>query len=114
MLWSCEHAYEPAKDQVKTSLRFRRWKFRNRWLFANDMLQFGDKIDDQQAVRLQRLPQCFTPLAQLVLALAEERPDQALKRLRQRRIRNVSLVLVELSGCKQAAGRDKRLMKLVH
>ena len=55
MLRSCEYADEPAKDQLKTSLRFRRRELRNRWLFANDVLQFRDEIDDQQSVRLQRL-----------------------------------------------------------
>ena len=39
--------------------------------------------------------------------------DQALKRLRQRRIGNVALVLVELARGEQPARRDKRLVQLV-
>ena len=63
MLRSCEYADEPPKDQLKTSLRFRRWELGYRWLIANDVLQFRDKIDDQQPVRLQRLTKRVTPLA---------------------------------------------------
>lgn len=54
----------------------------------------------------QCLPKCVTALAQLVFAFTEERPDKALERLRQRCIQDVTLVLVELAGRKQAARRD--------
>ena len=67
MLGSREYADEPPKDQLKTSLRFLRRKLGHRWLFANDVLQFRDKIDDQQPVRLQRLPKRVTPFAQVCL-----------------------------------------------
>ena len=104
---------EPPKHQLKTSLRFLRRQLGNRWLLANDVLQFRDEIDDQLSVRLQRLTKRVAPRVQVVFVLAEERPDQALKRLRQRGIRNVALVLVELARCKQAARRDQRLVELV-
>ena len=41
-------------------------------------------------------------MAKLLLALGEERADQALKGLAHRRVRDVALVLVELAGRKQA------------
>ena len=67
MLGAREHADEPPKDQLKTSLRFLRRKLGHRWLLADDVLQFRDEIDDQQPVRLQRLPKRVTPLAQVCL-----------------------------------------------
>ena len=45
--------------------------------------------------------------------LAQERPDQSLEGLRQRGIRNVALVLVELARRKQASRWNKRLLQLV-
>ena len=77
------------------------------------MLQLGDEIDDQPPVWLQRFTKRVAPRVQVVFVLAEERPDEALECLRQRRIRNVALVLVELARCKQAARRDERLVELV-
>ena len=53
------------------------------------------------------------PARQLGVALAEKRPDQALKGLRQRRIRDVALVLVELAGREQPARRHQHLVQLV-
>ena len=50
---------------------------------------------------------------QLGLALAQQRPDQALKRLRQRRIGDVALVLVELARGEQAARRHQRLVQFI-
>jgi hypothetical protein len=42
MLRSCEYADEPPKDQLKTSLRFRRWELGYWWLIANDVRQEQD------------------------------------------------------------------------
>ena len=92
-----EDADEAPEHQLETSLRVLRRQLRDRRLFADDELQFGDQIDDEPSVRAQRLQQCVAPAAQLGLALAEQRPDEALKSLRQRRIRNVAFVLVELA-----------------
>ena len=39
--------------------------------------------------------------------------DQALDGLREGRIRDVSLVLVELARCKKASGRDERFMEFI-
>ena len=113
MLRSCEDADEAAKHQLKSSLRFRWRELGDRWLFTNDVLQLGDEIDDQPPVWLQRFTKRVAPRVQVVFVLAEERPDEALECLRQRRIRDVALVLVELARCKQAARRDERLVELV-
>src|SRR5579864_9238776 len=50
---------------------------------------------------------------QLVFVLAEERPDQALKRLRQRGVRNITFVLVEFSRCEKPARGYERLVQLI-
>src|SRR5207245_7189214 len=50
---------------------------------------------------------------QLGLALPQKVPDEALKRLRERRIRDVTLVLVKLACGKEAAGRHEHFMQLV-
>src|SRR5215468_9920888 len=97
MLGAREYANEPPKDQLKAPLRFLRRKLRHRRLLADDVLQFRDEVDDEQAVRIQRLAQRIPPLVQVLLVLAEERPDQALKGLRQRGVRNVAFVLIEFS-----------------
>ena len=97
MLRSRKYADEPPKDQLKTSLRFLRRKLWYRRLLANDVLQFRDEFDDEQSVRIQRLAKRVAPFAQVFFVFAEEGPDEALKGLRQRGIRNVALVLVEFS-----------------
>src|SRR5215469_15574733 len=50
---------------------------------------------------------------QLGVALAKKGPDQALEGSRQGRIGDVTLVLVELARGKNAAGRNKHLVKLI-
>ena len=67
MLRSCEYADESSEDQLKTSLRFLRREFGHRRLFANDVLQFRDELDDQQSVRIQRLAKRVTPFASILL-----------------------------------------------
>ena len=113
MLRSCEDADEAAKHQLKSSLRFLRRQLGDRWLFTNDVLHLGDEIDDQPPIWVQRVTKRVAPRVQVVFVLAEERQDEALECLRQRRIRDVALVLVELARCKQAARRDERLVELV-
>jgi hypothetical protein len=52
---------EPAKDQLKTSLCVRWRELWHRWLFANDVFQLGDEIDDQPPVWLQRFTKRVAP-----------------------------------------------------
>src|SRR5713101_4396702 len=53
------------------------------------------------------------PSSQLWIALAKQWPDQALKGLRQGRIGDVTLVLVELAGCEEPARLYKHSMKFI-
>ena len=68
-----------------------------RGLFAYNFFQFCDEIDVQPTVWPQSLSKRFAPRAQVVFVFVEERPDEALECLRQSGIRNVALVLIELS-----------------
>src|SRR6188474_2482503 len=97
MLRSCEHADESPKDQLKASLRFLRRQLRHLPLLADDMFQFRHELDDELPVRIERLAERIAPCAQLVFALAQERPDEALKGLRQRGVWDVAFELVELA-----------------
>jgi len=66
-------------------------------------------------VRARRLLHGVPPPAELRLALAQNRADEALERLLgQRGIRDVALILVELPRREEAARRDECLVQLVH
>ena len=108
-----ENADEPPEHQLETPLCVLWREFGDRRLLADDEVQFGDEVDHEPSVRPQRLAQRVAPARQLDLALTEKRPYQALKRLDQRRIRYVALVLIELAGGEKAARRYQRLMQLV-
>src|SRR5262245_11820326 len=96
MLRPGEDADEPAKHQLKAPLGFLRRQLRDWWLFSNDELQFGDQVDHQPSVRTQGLQQDLAPSTQLGVALGDKRPDEVLKRLHERPIRDVALVSIEL------------------
>src|SRR4030095_16797881 len=93
-----EDTDEPPKHQVEAPLRVLWRKLRDWWLVSDDELQLGDDVDHESSVRPLRVPKGVAPTAQLRVTLAEQRPDEALKSLRERRIRDVTLVLVELAG----------------
>ena len=114
MLRPGEHADEPPEHQLETALRVLRRELRNRRLVSDDELELRDEVDHEPPIRAQRLTQRVAPAAQLGVALAEQVTDEALKRLRQRRIRDVALVLIELAGGEQAARRHEHLVQLVH
>src|SRR6516162_2737308 len=104
---------ETPKNELETALRILRCKFWDRGLATEDQPQLRDKVDDELPVRVERLSKRVSPLPQLRVALAEKRPDQPLESLRQGRIRNVTLILVELARCKKASRRDQYLMEFI-
>ena len=55
MLRPREDADEAPEHQLETALRVLRRKLRDRRLFADDELQFGDEVDHELPVRAQRL-----------------------------------------------------------
>ena len=57
--------------------------------------------------------QGVAPARQLGVAFTEKRSHKALKSLGERRIRDVTLVLIELAGREQAARRHEHLVQLI-
>src|SRR6185369_17700282 len=102
MLRSREHADEPPEHHLKTASRVLRRELGNRRLVSDDQLELRDEVDHEPPIRAQRLYQSVAPTTQLGVNLAEEIPNEDLKRLRQRRIRDVALVLIELPRRKQS------------
>src|SRR5215471_21809156 len=95
---SAEHDLEPPLRALRRKLRDWRW-------LPNDQPHFRNEIHNQSCVGSQRLPQRITPRCKVSVALAEQRPDQALKGLCQSRVGNVALVLIEFAGSEQTARR---------
>src|ERR687897_252337 len=91
------------KHQLETPLRVLGRKLGDRWLLADDELQLGHEVDHEPTVRAQRLPQLVAPGPEIGFALREKASDQALKGLRERRIGDVALVLIELARGEKAA-----------
>src|SRR6266851_6344631 len=108
-----EDAEKSPEHQPETALCLLWRKLRDPRLLSDEQLQFGDNVDHEPTVRAQRLAQRVAPAGQLRVALAQKRADQALKRLRQRRIGDVALVLVELARCEEPTRRHQRLVQLI-
>src|ERR1700722_5331200 len=113
MFRSCEDVDEAPEHKLKSILSVLWWKIRNGWLRADYELQFGDEVNNERPIRVQRLPKALAPTLELGLAPAQQPADQALKGLRQRRIGNVALVLIEFAGGEKAARRHQRLVQLI-
>src|ERR1700744_4678250 len=113
MFWPREYADKSPEDQLKAALRILWRQLGDRWLFADDVLQFRDEINNEPTVRFERFEQRLPPWPQFRFGLAQKRADQALRGLRKRGVGDVALVLVKLARCKKTAGRNKWLMKLV-
>src|SRR6188768_278608 len=114
MLGSGEHRKEASENQLKASLRVLRRQLRDRSLLADDKFQFWYQVHHQLAVWAKRLTQRLTPRAKVDVVLSQQWPDEALKRLRQRGIGNVALVLVELTRRKEPTRRHQDLVQLVY
>src|SRR5580692_10239462 len=97
-----ENLDESAEHEAESVLRLARLEFRDRWLVSNNERQFGDEVGQEPSVRPQCPLKCTTPDRQLGFALSKKRPHETLKGLHQGRIRNVTLVLIELAGAKEA------------
>ena len=93
-----EDADKLPKHHLEAPLRVLWRKLRDRRRLSDDELHFRNEIHNQSCVRSQRLPQRVAPRRKVRFAFAEQRPDQALKGLCQRRVGNVAFVLIELAG----------------
>src|SRR5580658_2500982 len=108
-----ECADEPTKHQLEAALRVPGRKFRNRLLLPDDELQLRGQIHHELTIRTERLADGVAPAAQLCFVLRQDWTDEALEGLREGRIGDVSLVLIELARCKKASGRDQRFMEFI-
>src|SRR5262249_9350628 len=108
-----EHCDKSAKNEMESALAFLQRKFRERWRLSDHELQFRNEIHDELAVRTQRITKGCTPFAQFRFALAQKETDKVLEGLRQRGIRDVALVLIELAGGEKATRRNELLVQLV-
>src|ERR1700688_3111800 len=106
VLLAREYPKEAPEHHLEAVLRVLRRQLRDRWLFPDHELQLGNEIHHELTIRAQRIDQGIPPSAKCLLALGQERADQALEGLAQGRVWNVALVLVELAGREQATRRD--------
>ena len=92
-----ECADKSAERQLEAALRILWRERRNRLLLSDDQLQFRDEIHHELTIRTERLADGVAPTAELFLVPRQEWTDEALEGLREGRIRDVSLVLVEFA-----------------
>ena len=94
--------------QLEAVARLLRRQLGDRRLRADDELQLGDEIDDQLAVRAERLVRAVAPVGDARASLwPRSVPDELLEGLRERGIRDVALVLIELARREESARRRR-------
>src|SRR5580658_1082086 len=113
MLRAGESAEETSEYQLGPAPRFLRWQFCHRGLFADDELDFGNEVDDQLAVRSQRLQKRDAPMGHLGFAFDQDLPHQHLESLSEGRVGYVALSLVKLARGEEPARLDQHLVQLV-
>jgi len=113
MLGPREDANEPADCGLEARLRLRGRQLGDRRLFSDDKLKFRNEVNDKLAVGAKHLPNGLSPSGEFCVALAQNRADEALEGLGQGGVRDIALVLVELTGGEQAARWNERLVQLV-
>ena len=113
MLRSGEDADKAPKQQLEAPLRGLGRKLMDGRLVADNELQLRNDIDHEPRVRSESLQKRVAPRRQFGFALPEKWPDQALKGLRQGRIWDVALVLVELAGGEEPARQNECLVQFI-
>src|SRR6266478_5659612 len=113
MLLRGDDAEDPSEHHLESVPRLLRRELRYGRLLADDELDFRNEVRNQLPVRAERASDGIAPPTELGVALAQDRTDDAPQGLREGRIRNVTLVLIELSAREQSARNHQRLLKLV-
>ncbi len=113
VLRASEHAEKSPEHHLESILLVVRRKGGDRRLFADDAGKLGNQIDHELGVRAERLQQSVAAAAQFRVVFGKDAADHALKRLRQGRIRDVALVLIELAGREKSARRNQHFVQLV-
>src|SRR5262249_666439 len=108
-----EDADKLSEHQLEAPLRVLWRKLRNRRRFSDDELHFRNEIHNQSGVRSQSLTQRVAPKREVRFVLPQQWPDQALKGLCQRRVGDVTFVLIELARSEKAARRYQHRLQLV-
>src|SRR6516165_6582064 len=108
-----EEADKLSEHQLEAPLRVLWRKLRNRRRFSDDELHFRNEIHNQSGVRSQSLTQRVAPRREVRFVLPQQWPDQVLKGLCQRRVGDVTFVLIELAGSEKAARRDQHRLQLI-
>jgi hypothetical protein len=114
VLLSGEDAQKGPEHRLEPILRFLRRDLRHSRLFANDELEFGDEVYDELAVHTHGIADRVSPTLNHCLVLTENLADQSLEGLGESRVRNVPLVLVELTRNKNAPRQHDCLVQLVY
>src|ERR1700688_213108 len=76
-----EHGEKAPENQLKAALRVMGRQLRDRRVVPDDELQLRNQVYDKPPVRAQRVQKGVAPTAELGVAFAEQRPDEALKSL---------------------------------
>src|SRR6266478_4067599 len=113
MFFSSEHPKESPQHRLESVLGFLRWEFWHGGLLTDHQLQFGNQIYHQLTIGTERFEDSIPPTNDLFLALAQDLTRQRLEALRQRRIRDIPLILVEFPRNKDAARQDDYLLQLM-
>src|SRR5260370_27896929 len=87
---------------------------RKRRLLGDDQLERGDEVYDELSVQTQGIPDRAPPTPDLQLVLAQNLADQRLEGLGESRVRDVPLVLVELTRNEDATRQNVCLVQLVY
>ena len=114
MLRSGKDSEQAPDDQMEAALRVLWRQLRDQRLWADEQFELRDERCHQPPARAQSFSQARAPRREFGFALAQQRSHKALQRLRQARIGNVALVLVEFARCKQSARRHERAVEFVH
>jgi hypothetical protein len=83
-------------------------------LFSDNKFKFRKQIADKLPIGSQRFHQPVSPLADFLITFTQDLADELLKGLGDCGVRNVFLVLIEFSRCKEVAMRDKMSGQLIH
>ena len=106
-------ADEALKNVAEPVLGLGRIERRRFGLFAEDQLDLRDHLCQYTAVATECGGNLGSPPRQPILALREQLPNQASKRLRERAVRNIADNLIELAGDEISALSNNRLIELL-
>src|ERR1700688_141360 len=109
-----EYPDEPPEHQLETPSRVLGRKVGDGRLGSDDELQFGYEVRDEPSIWAERLAERVPPGRQVGFTRSQKAPDEALERLRERRIWDVALVLIEFARREQPAGWNQRFMEFIN